>query len=261
MNFFSVLQIELLKTKRTASFWIGIIMGAIFPIAALLFRANYIDQVIGQFMGKNFWYVHFEQAFKNQTVFLIPMFAIIACTLMVQVEVKNNAWKQVFTTPVNYLSIYFSKFIVILLMISVYFISFTISMIATGYILSMVDPDFGAFKTNPDFLNIIWQIGRIMFYLLPILSIHFWLSLRFKNPFMSIGTGLAMLILCIFLAAGKWDHTDAVPYTYTFWAGMHQKYDKGNIPFLEKTAFYSTLWFLIIHAASIFDFLRRKERA
>jgi lantibiotic transport system permease protein len=188
------------------------------------------------------------------------MFAIIACTLMVQVEVKNNAWKQVFTTPVNYLSIYFSKFFVILLMIGIYFVSFTISMIATGYILSMVDPDFGAFKTSPDYANIVWQIGRIMFYLLPILSIHFWLSLRFKNPFMSIGTGLAMLILCIFLAAGKWDHTDAVPYTYTFWSGVHQKHDEVNSIFLDKTTFYCALWFLGIQVVSIFDFLRRRER-
>lgn len=259
MNFFSVLQIELLKTKRTASFWIGIILGAFFPIMALIYRANYVDQEIGKFMGKNFWFVYFQQSFQNQSVFLIPMFAIIACTLMVQVEVKNNAWKQVFTTPVIYLNIYLSKFLVILLMTSVYFLSFSITMIATGYILSMIEPDYGAFKTNPDYANIVWQMGRIFFYLLPILSIHFWLSLRFKNPFASIGIGLAMLILGIFLAAG-WNHTDVVPYSYTFWAGRHQVYDTVNIKFLEKTSFYCTIWILVIHAASMFDFLRRRER-
>ena len=97
MNFLTSLRCEMLKTKRTASFYLTIVAAAFAPLMTLL------DIMIGEGIPPSERNTFLNRLFidKFQMVGLLafPIFLILICTLLPQTEYKNNTWKQVLTSP------------------------------------------------------------------------------------------------------------------------------------------------------------------
>src|SRR5690349_1843955 len=63
------------------------------------------------------WEQHFGMGWNSLNSFLLPMYIILICAMIPQIEYKNNAWKQVFSSPQSTANIFFSKFLTVHLMI------------------------------------------------------------------------------------------------------------------------------------------------
>src|SRR5436190_1817268 len=107
MNFFISARAELIKIKRSASLWICFLGAGFIP---LIFLLNYTLQP-----EKNFkrlamfpWAIHFGIGWQAFSSFLLPMFIILICSLIPQIEFKNNTWKQVFASPQPLANIFIS---------------------------------------------------------------------------------------------------------------------------------------------------------
>ena len=116
MSFAISAQAELLKTKRSASFWLTVIAAAMMP--TILFLAYYFKPD-GSLKGLQAdpWKIHFGWGWEAFSFFIFPMYIILICTLIPQIEFKNNTWKQVFSSPQSVGNIFFSKFLAIHFMI------------------------------------------------------------------------------------------------------------------------------------------------
>src|SRR5918993_4061319 len=100
---------EFLKTRRTASLYLTLVAAAFGPFLTM------IDMSIGEGISAGDRQMILNQMFveKFQMTSLVafPMFIILVCTLLQQIEYKNNTWKQVLTSPQTRANVFMAKFI------------------------------------------------------------------------------------------------------------------------------------------------------
>src|SRR5215216_6690727 len=99
MNFINSFQSEWLKKKRSLASWL-VLVGAFFtPLIILLVRLKNYQAMPKIYAAEDFWTKLWFTTWESMTILLLPMGIILATALIVQLEYKNNAWKQLHTTP------------------------------------------------------------------------------------------------------------------------------------------------------------------
>ncbi|MET0636469.1 MAG: ABC transporter permease [Chitinophagaceae bacterium] len=259
MSLFTSVQSELVKTKRSASFWMSLLGAGVIP---LIFLLVYIisPEKTAPSLQKTPWEIHFFQGYQQFASFLLPMFVILICSQIPQIEYKNNTWKQVFASPQSIGNIFFSKYIAIMLMVLFLFLMYNIFMLLAAVIPNLVRKEF-TFLDNPVNWKQLFRLNLKTFIsLLAIISIQYWLSLRFKNFIVAIGLGLALLITSIMMFGFQWEHVYKVPYAFPLLSltGMVEKGEGG--PLFLNHELNSIGYFIFFTVLAFLDMKYRKER-
>ncbi|HEV7330252.1 MAG TPA: ABC transporter permease [Flavisolibacter sp.] len=249
-------QAELLKTKRTASFWLSVIGAAFIP--TILFIALFTDGDAGKNLAADPWGKFFGMGWQILSVFLLPMYIILVTTLVTQIEFKNNTWKQVFSSPQSLGDIYFSKFLTIHLMIISCFLLFNLLMFLTALLANLFNPQFTFLERSVDWQLLLQLNGRIYLSILGISAIQYWLSLRFKNFIVPVGIGLALLIGSIIALNLHWKHISKYPYAFP--AQTFDAVQKSGRPLLENHEWNSIGYFAVFVVIGLLDMKMRKEK-
>jgi hypothetical protein len=246
---------ELLKTKRTAAFWITVVGAAFIPMVIFL---TYISKP-GVFVDRlkpNVWVQHINNTWEAASIFFLPMYIILVSSLTVQIEYRNNTWKQVYASPRSYADIYFSKFIVIHLLILGCFLMFNLFQLMSGYATALVNSRYGFFSTPVPWKVMLNDTSRLYVAILGITSIQYWLSLRVRNFIAPVGIGLALLITGLMVF--KWEKIYYYPYAYTILT--YSRNNSGQEAVTGNYKLYSLAWFAIVLLLGFWDTVRRKER-
>jgi len=246
---------EFLKSKRTAAIWITIIGAAFIP--ALNFARLVFDPYrLVPAAKDNPWGFIFNDNWKMCTAVMIPIFVILITSLLVQIEYKNNTWKQVYSSPRSNADIFFSKFLVINAMILLCLLLFNVFIILFSYAANLVEKQYGFFASPvpwKTFWSLLW---KIYYGVMAMIAIQYWLSLRFRNFIVPICLGIAFLIIG-FVVDG-WERLYLYPYMYHaifYYPEFHK------IPgTLFKAEMFDGLWVLLILLLSYRDSVQRKER-
>lgn len=250
---------EMIKTRRSASFWISLIGSAFIP---LIFFLTYVIQPAKNAMRLTNapWEMHYMQGYQAFSAFLLPMFVILICSLIPQLEYKNNAWKQVFTTPQSIGTIFFSKYLSIIMMIVFLFVMFNIFMVLAGVIPSLIHPDLPFLSKSFDWAGLLKLNIKSFISLLAMISIQYWLSLRFRNFIVPIAIGLCLLITSLILL--QWEHVSKVPYAYPSLSFF--QLSTGTMPksdsFFMNHELNSIGYFVLFTVVAFLDMRFRKER-
>jgi hypothetical protein len=255
MNFITSTRAELLKTKRSAAFWLSV-LGALF-IPAIFFMMYYFKpEVFIPMLKGDPWQSHFLRGWQSLSAFLLPMFIILVCSLIPQIEYKNNTWKQVFASPQSFGSIFFSKFLTIHLMILFCFTLFTLFMILSALTVNMVNEKFPFLNNAIDLSSLLKMVFKTYVSVLGISAIQYWLGLRFRNFITPIGIGLGLLITSLIIM--QWKHIDKVPYAFPILTlnSLMVKPDK----LLVNHELNSIGYFLVFMFIGFFDMKFRKEK-
>jgi hypothetical protein len=253
MNFLQSFTSEWLKTKRSASFWLTVVGGLFIPTIYLI-GFLYMGKSINSSEGPiNIWIQHFNQSWQNMAFFLLPMGVILVTSLITQMEYKNNTWKQVHTTPQTYITLFLAKLSVILVLVFQFFVFFTIGLILSAIIPTLIfDGNLG----NQSFPVYKIGVGTLKFFIacLPIVAIQYLLSLRFKNFIVPIGIGLCFLIGS--LIGNSWEHIYLSPYSFGF---------LNVSPLLKLSCSWdlriiATISFTLISVVNFFMYFNKKEK-
>lgn len=246
---------ELLKTKRSAAFWLSV-TGALFLPVIFFLMYYFKPAVFIPQLQPDPWTGHFLRGWQSLSTFLLPMFIILVCSLITQIEFKSNAWKQVFASPQSLAEIFLSKFITIHLMILFCFLLFNIFMFASAIAVNLFNADYPFFSHKINWQDLLLLNLKTYISILAISAIQYWLSLRFKNFITPIGIGLALLITALIIM--RWEHIAAVPYAYpalTFLSAV-----KKQGPLLQNHELNSIGYFLAFSLLAFLDMKYRKER-
>lgn len=259
MNFIRSFQSEWLKKKRSLATWL-VFAGAFFtPSIILLARIKNHDKLSELYVADDFWQRLWNQTWESMAVFLLPFGIILATALIVQIEYKSSAWKQLHTTPQRFATIFFAKFTVILILLVEVFVLFNAAMYLSAIIPSMLFDNL-PYPTAPIpyayFLN-----ANFNFFLdcLPILALQYLLSLQFKNFLVPVGTGLIIWFAGIGMLA--WDYSYVLPYnhgTIDYLIGSAQFKNRSLPPI--NIQLLAVIYFAAITLASYILYAAKKEK-
>lgn len=259
MSFLVSTKAELIKTRRSASFWLSLLGSAVIPVIFFLIYVLKPEKNYARFEAKP-WEMHFVQGYQAFAAFLLPMFVILICSLIPQIEFKNNTWKQVFASPQSTGNIFFSKYASILMMIIFLFIMFNVLMVLSGVIPNLFFSKYTFLERSIDWETLLKLNLKTFVSLMGIVSIQYWLGLRFKNFIVPIGIGLGLLITSMILA--PWEHVDKLPYAFPFLTFMNVSQSKTELvgPLLRNHELNSIGYFALFTLIAFLDLRFRKER-
>jgi hypothetical protein len=257
MSFAISLQSEVLKTKRSASFWLSLLAAAMMPV--LFFLAHYFKPNSAiKTLEKDPWVTQFMWGWESLNFFIFPLFVILICALIPQIEFKNNTWKQVFASPQSLGNIYFSKFLTIQLMIFFFYLSFTLLMILSGVMTSVLDSRFNFLEKGADWQKLATVNFKSYLSILGISAIQYWLSLRFKNFIAPVGIGLALLVISIIAFQVSWEHIYKIPYAHPLLTQVG--FRKTGAPLIENHEWNSIIYFVAFLLIGFLDTKFKREK-
>lgn len=259
MNFIRSFQSEWLKKKRSLATWL-IVAGAFFtPSIILMSRIKSGNKLSELYASEDFWQRLWNQTWESMAVFLLPFGIILATALIVQIEYKNNAWKQLHTTPQRFATIFSAKFLVLLIMLVEVFVLFNAAMYLSAVLPAMLFDNL-PYPTAPIpysyFLN-----ANFNFFLdcLPILALQFLISLQFKNFLVPVGAGFIIWFLGVGMLA--WDFSYVLPYnhgTIDYLISSHQFKNRSVPPI--NIQFLAIIYFVVITVASYILYAAKNEK-
>lgn len=212
MTFINSFQSEWLKRKRSLAAWL-VLVGAFFtPSIILLVRIKNRAALPALNRADDFWHRLWTTTWESMAVLLLPVGIILATGLIAQLEYKNNAWKQLHTTPQGYTTIFFAKLSVVLLMMVELFILFNVGMYLSAVIPSIIFSDV-PYPTAPIPYRY-FLYGNVNYFIdcLPVLALQYLLSLQFKNFLVPIGVGFVIWVLGIGMLS--WRYSYVFPYVH-----------------------------------------------
>jgi lantibiotic transport system permease protein len=253
MSLIISLRSEVLKTKRTAAFYFTLIGASVIPIMILFSIAT--QGMMGDKRIKtdpiNFL---FNLSSEILSICIFPMFVVLACTLLPQIEYKNAAWKQVLTSPQTKLNIFTAKFLNVQLLMLLFILAshlfIWIVVIATHF----MHPELNVLQQSFNAGNLFEVYGHLYVSVLAICAIQFWIGLRSRNFIVPIAIGIACWLVGTLMAAEY--HSSASPYfPYSFHVIRLLPMFKQYLGQVEWTSFGCCI---LILGLAFLDFKKRK---
>lgn len=259
MNFIRSFQSEWLKKKRSLASWMVLVGASFTPSIILMSRIKNASKLSALYVSNDFWIKLWNQTWESMAVFLLPFGIILAAGLITQIEYKNNTWKQLHTTPQRFATIFFAKFLVIMVMLVEVFVLFNIAMYLSAVIPSILFSNL-PYPTAP-IPYLYFLKANLNFFLdcLPILALQYLLSLRFKNFLVPVGTGFVIWFLGVGML--PWEYSYLLPYlhgTIDFLMSSGQ-YGNRKIPPLN-IELLAVIYFLLFTIASYVLYVTKKEK-
>jgi len=246
---------ELLKTRRTASFYLTLIGAAVGPVMFLLNVLLDEDELDGT--SKDPLNALFKMLSEMNGVALFPFFIILICTLLPQVEYRNNTWKQVFTSPQTKANVFLAKFMNVHLLMLTFLIATHLFMFLTIIAINFIKPNLDLFKYPFNESIVIVNAANAYVIMLAVCAIQFWIGLRFRNFIAPIGIGLALWLIGTIMAIQI--NSSLVNYfPYSFQAYLVSPKLKPQLTQIAWTSLGYALLFLII---GFLNFRRRRMSA
>jgi thiol-disulfide isomerase/thioredoxin len=243
-SFSKAFKAEQVKIRRTGIYYMGIVLGAITPIIGFIVSFNQAPQD----MESSFPLRYYEKfsgdyivAFTN---FFFPLAIIIAVTRVAQLDHRNGGWQLMETQPVSKFSVYFSKFLVIL----VHNLLSIVTYVLLGLLLSWIATFFQEVPKGM-IMQLPWgYFGQLIVRLfvagLCLSALQYFIAVLLPSFIWSILLGFFGLLLTLFLSGFKisvpWN-----PLTFITAIGDYSEGSQlGN--FLLFTEWLSIIFFIPI---------------
>ncbi|MBV9493741.1 MAG: ABC transporter permease [Acidobacteria bacterium] len=204
---------EWLKRKRSFASAL-IIGGSLFtPAIIAVVRLIHPQQLPALYNAQGFWPRMWKDSWESMAVFFLPLCAMLATSLITQIEFRANAWKQVHTLPVRTGTIFAAKLAVILVVLAEFLLLFNLAMYASGMLPSVVVPGVPSPRDSFFALPLLRENALYFVDCLPIVAAQYLMALRSNNILVPIGIGFAAWVGALAAVSSKlavwW------PYSYT----------------------------------------------
>jgi lantibiotic transport system permease protein len=249
---------EWLKRKRSFASSM-IVAGSLFtPAIVAVVRLTQYRNLGPIYAADAFWPNMWRACWESMAVFFLPLGAILAASLITQIEFKSNAWKQVHTLPVSTTVIFLSKLTVILVMMVLFLVLFTLGIYVSGMIPCLLVP--GIPRPKGSFLSLpLWKDNALYFvHCLPIVAAQYLLALRSHNALVPIGVGFMAWVGALAAISSRF----AIwwPYSYTMILYLRDRPKGAHLAAYGELHWLALIVFLVLTIAGYALFATRAER-
>lgn len=249
---------EWLKRKRSFASSL-VIAGSLFtPVIVLVVRLIHHRGLPALYAADGFWLNMWRSCWESMAVFFLPLGAILATSLIAQIEFKGNAWKQLHSLPLSTAAIFLSKLGVILLMLVQFLVLFNAGIYVCAMIPSLIVPGVphpkGSFTSLPLFReNALYFVNC-----LPIIAAQYLMALRSHNALVPIGIGFMAWVGALAAVSSKvavwW------PYSYTIIQYLKDKPKGAKFATYTELHWLALTAFVVLTIVSYVMFITKKER-
>jgi hypothetical protein len=251
MNLLISLRTEILKTRRTAAFYLTLITAALIPF--VFFMNICLDGVEPKNRG-DILNIMFREGFTMNGFVILPMFIILLCTLLPQIEYKNNTWKQVLASPQKKSTVFIAKFLNIQFFLLVFLLANAVFMFVAAVGIHFSDPSLHILRLPVNGVQILTNALNAYLAALALTALQFWLGLGFRNFIIPMAIGLSGWLIGILLEMEYHSHyASYFPYSFHLFSILPNY--KAQLPTVQWTSAGYALFFLV---GGFLDF--RKKR-
>jgi len=248
---------EWLKRKRSFASTL-VIGGSLFtPVIVAVVRLIHYRGLPAIYAAEAFWPNLWRACWESMAIFFLPLGAILATSLITQIEFKSNAWKQVHALPVSTAVIFLTKLGVILVMIIEFLLLFNAGMYVSGMIpvaLPGVPNPKGAFLSLP----LLRENALYFMDVLPIVGAQYLMALRSNNALVPIGIGFMAWVGALAAVSSKvaiwW------PYSYTIIHYLSDKPKGAKFAAYTELHWLAAISFVLLTVISYVLFITKRER-
>jgi lantibiotic transport system permease protein len=255
-TFLNMLYCEILKTRRSNAIWLVLAGGLVSPLIIIMSRLLDRTKLPAVYAAENFWIHLWTNTWEVVVVMLLPIGIVLTTSLLAQIEFRNNAWKQVHTFPISAATVYFSKLLVVLVYLLLFFLVLNL-----GIFLAAIIPAY--FASKP--LSIQYAIpyekffsDNLRYFLasIPIVTLQFAISLQFKNFMTPLGVGMTLWIATITAVSWRWIFLS--PFSLPVLAHLAQG-TQANSPMVNMPVF-TVVYSFLFAVVGFFIFSRKAEK-
>ncbi len=248
------LRSEVLKSKRTAAFYFTLIGAAVIP-SLVLFMVIADGLPSGGKASVDPINALFNISSDMTCLALFPLFIVLACTLLPQIEFKNSTWKQVLTSPQKKEDVFVAKFLNIHLLLIAFLVASHLFMWIVLIAVHFILPQFHILNHSFNATRVLEDNAHAYLSGLGICSIQFWIGLRARNFIVPVAIGLALWLLgTVLVLEYKSSVSPYFPYSYP--AIRFSPLFSPGLKRIEWLSFGYSVLFLII---GFMDFRRRRK--
>ena len=236
-TFHNTFRAELVKVKNSQALWLTILGAAFIPVINLLKCVLKPEHFVPR-MKDNPWQVWLTDNWQIAASLMMITYIILVTSLIVQIEVRNNAWKQALVIPRSYTEIFMSKFALVHFMIIGCFLFFNFFIVTSGYLTSIIQPNYLFFSHAIPWRDLAMISLKMYASILGVTAIQYCLSIHLKNFATAIGIGMVLFIGGFMIR--QWEHIDLYPYMYS----LLVYFPNPGVPAgtSNKVLLYSTAW-------------------
>ncbi|RYY94675.1 MAG: hypothetical protein EOO11_17405 [Chitinophagaceae bacterium] len=255
MKLITALRSEILKTKRTASIYFTLIGAAAVPLILLLNML--VDNDVIEATRKDPLNGIFKLASEINGMVFFPVFVILVCTLLPQIEYRNNTWKQVFASPQKKGNVFLAKFFNINLLIVLFLVANLVFMWLVLVAVHFLDPALDLLHRPFDAKRQLLRTGNAYITILALCAFQFWLGLRFRNFIVPCAIGVALWLTATMMTM-EFKSSLMIYFPYSFQIFPLMPRLQGQV---DQVAWTSLAYALLFLTLGFFDFRRRRLTA
>jgi hypothetical protein len=255
--FVYALQSEWLKRRRSFASTL-VIAGSLFtPAIVTVVRLIQYRSLPRLYQSDAFWNAIWRDSWESMAVFFLPLGAILATSLITQIEFRGNAWKQVHTLPTSTAVLFVAKLTVILVMLVQFLALFTLGIYLSAMIPYLLVPGVPLPKGSFWSLPLLRENAIYFASCLPIVGAQYLMALRFHNILIPIGAGFLAWVGALAAVSSRvaiwW------PYGYTI---IHylQGTPKGAHLRVDGLHWLALGFFVLFAIAAYVLFVTRREK-
>ncbi|HEX8154467.1 MAG TPA: ABC transporter permease [Thermoanaerobaculia bacterium] len=258
VSYVHAFQSEWLKRKRSfaSSLVIG---GSLFtPVIVAVVRLIHHRELPAVYAAANFWPGMWRSCWESMAIFFLPLAAILATSLITQIEFKSNAWKQVHALPIGTATIFLSKLGVILVLMLEFLLLFNVAIYVFGMLPAVVVR--GVPYPKGSFFDIPLLRENALYFIdcLPIIAAQYLISLRSNNFLVPIGIGFLAWVGALAAVSSRW----AIwwPYSYTMVEYLKDKPKGAHYAAHTELHWLALSAFVLLTIVSFVLFVTKREK-
>ena len=256
--FVHAFQSEWLKRKRSFASSL-VIAGSLFtPAIVVVVRLIHHRGLPALYAADSFWPNMWRACWESMSVFFLPLGAILATSLITQIEFKSNAWKQVHALPLSRTVIFLSKLGVILIMMIQFLLLFNAGIYVSGMLPYWIVPGVPNPKGSFWSLPLLRENALYFLECLPIIAAQYLMALRSNNALVPIGIGFMAWVGALAAVSSRF----AIwwPYSYTIVHYVRDKPKGAHFAAYTELHWLALMIFVLLTMVSFGLFVTKDER-
>ncbi|MGM0851031.1 MAG: ABC transporter permease [Bacillota bacterium] len=152
------------------------------------------------------WTIFIEQHVVIWAVLILPILAAVLSSMLIMSENSENNWKYLLALPIKRRDVYFAKITLVIFFLLVSSIMLGIGIVGSASILQL--------PGDIPYSQLIQTLSAALIGAFAVLTIQFWLSIKFDNPGIPLAVSICGTVAAIFLlqsALTRW-----LPWVYPY---------------------------------------------